>query len=121
MRRRGWLRLWIVATLVGVPGFAFWQVNDSMRTWDSLDKMAIDSCVAREGTPNFDVDKCAHEAGVGKTMFEHEGTTPGRYWSEALGVGLLFDLVLTGLVVGAFLVIRWVVRGFKDDGRPANT
>jgi hypothetical protein len=46
-------------------------------------------------------------------MFQHEHTTPGRYWGEALGLAFVADLMLMALVAGAFFVGRWVVRGFR--------
>lgn len=110
--RRGLVRLWIVTSALFIPAVAFWMVNDSAKTWADLDRWAIQTCVSEEGSPNFNVDKCIHDAGADQTVFEHEHTAPGRYWGEALGIGFLLDLVITALFIGAFLVIRWVVRGF---------
>jgi hypothetical protein len=113
MRGRGLIRLWIVMSALFVPGLAFWAVNDNINTWAELDKITIQTCVNEEGKPNFDVDKCVHDAGADQTMFQHEHTTPGRYWAEALGFAFLFDLIVTALLVGALLVGRWVVQGFR--------
>ena len=115
MRRRGLFRLWVVLTAIFVPGLAFWAVNDNMNTWSELDKISIQTCVSQEGSPNFNVDKCVHDAGADQTMFQHEHTNPGLYWGEALGFSFLVDLILTALVIGTFLVGRWVVRGFKAE------
>ena len=120
MRRRGWVRLWIVASAIFVPAVAFWEVNDFIDTWSELDNISIQACVDREGSPNFDVDKCAHDAGAYKTAFQHENISPGRYWAEALGIAFLVDLLLTGFLLGAFLVIRWVVRGFRNESAGAS-
>jgi len=115
MRRRGLVRLWVVLSGLFVPAIAFWMVNDSMNTWAQLDKISVQTCVNREGEPNFNVDECVHDAGADKTVFQHEHTSPGRYWGEALGVAFLFDLVITALLAAAFFVVRWVVRGFGAD------
>ena len=115
MRKRGLFRLWVVFTVLFVPGLAFWGVNDNMDTWARLDKMAIDTCVSQEGRPGFDVDQCVHDAGADQTMFQHEHTTPGRYWAGALGISFVTDLIITALLVGAFFVGRWVVRGFRPE------
>lgn len=115
MRRRGLFRLWVVLTALFVPGLAFWAVNDSMNTWARIDKASVDLCVNQEGQPNFNVDKCVHDFGADQTMFQHEHTTPSRYWGMAMGFAFLADLIITALLVGAFLVGRWVVRGFKAE------
>jgi hypothetical protein len=112
MRRRGLIRLWIVVTAIFVPAVAFWQVNDFINTWQKLDNLSIQICVNQE-TATFDEDKCARDAGVGQTAFQHEHTTAGAYWAGALGIAFLLDLALTGLLIGAFLAVRWVARGFK--------
>jgi hypothetical protein len=115
MRRRGLIRLWIVATAIFVPAVALWMVNDSIDTWEELDKISIQTCVNREGEQNFNVDECVHAAGADQTAFQHEHTTAGAYWAEALGIAFLFDLMITALLVGAFFVGRWVIRGFRAE------
>jgi len=115
LKRRGLIRLWIVATAIFVPGLAYWAVNDNMKTWAQMDAISIRLCVDQEGRSNFDVDKCVHDAGADQTMFQHEQTTPGRYWAEALTFSFIIDVVLTALLVGAFLIGRWVVRGFRTE------
>jgi hypothetical protein len=92
-----------------------WTVNDNMKTWATLDQLAIQTCADREGSPNFNMDKCVHDAGADQTMFRHEHTTPARYWSEALGLSFAIGLVLTALVVSAFFVARWVIREFRTE------
>lgn len=113
MKTRGVFRLWVVLTVMFVPALAFWGYNQQTETWEGLDLISIRFCVDQEGKAGFDVDKCVHDAGADQTMFQHEHTTPGRYWAEALGFSFIADLILTALAVGAFLVCRWVVRGFK--------
>jgi hypothetical protein len=116
MRRRGLIRLWVVASAVFVPGVALWAVNDSMDTWARIDRMTIERCVNEEtADPRTDATKCVHREGADQDIYAHEYTSPGRYWSEALGFSFLFDLIITALLVGAFLVGRWVVRGFKAE------
>lgn len=114
VRTRGVFRLWVVLTALFVPALAFWAVNDNMNTWERLDRITIEQCVNQEtADPRTDALACAHKRGADQTMFQHEHTTPGRYWGEALGFALVADLMLTALVVGAFFVGRWVVRGFR--------
>lgn len=113
---RGFFRLWIVLALVVVPGFALWQFHELEETWDSLDQTRVQICVSREGEPDFDVDKCI---GPARTVFEHERTSPGSYWSTALGLSFAAYLILTGILIGIFYVSRWVVRGFSPH-RKAN-
>jgi hypothetical protein len=103
-----------VTSVIFVPGIALWVINNNIKTWEELDKISIQTCVNQEGAPNFNVDKCIHDAGADQTMFQHEQTTPGRYWLEALLFALVLDLVITVFLVGAFLVGRWVVRGLKS-------
>ena len=115
MRARGVFRLWVVLTALFVPALAIWGYNDTVKTWEGLDRISIRLCVDQEGRAGFDVDKCVHDAGADQTIFQHEHTTPGRYWGEALAFSFIADLVLTAFVVGAFFVGRWVVRGFKPE------
>jgi len=90
-------------------------VSDFIHTWDRLDSISIEACVNQEGSPNFNVDKCISDAGAGQTAFQHEHTTAGAYWAEAIGIAFVLDLVLPVLLIGAFFVVRWVVRGFKAE------
>jgi hypothetical protein len=116
MRRRGLIRLWVVMTAVFVPGLAFWAVNDSMNTWARIDRITIEQCVNEEtADPRTDATACVHKRGADQTMFQHEHTTPGHYWRVALGFAFLFDLFITALILGAFFVGQWVVRGFKAE------
>ena len=123
MKRRGWVRLWIVATAIGVPAAAEWNFQNEEATWAAIEKPMIQLCVDQEfNSPSHpDALECGHKSGADKTVFEHEGMTPARFWSQTLGIFFALDLVLTALLVGAFYVIRWIVRGFKDDERPAST
>jgi len=115
MRHRGLFRLWVVLTAIFVPSLAFWAINDNTKTWAELDKASIQICVDQEGSPNFDVDGCIHRSGADQTMFQHEHTTPVRYWGEALAFSLIADLILTAFIIGLFYVVGWVVRGFKAE------
>jgi hypothetical protein len=108
--------LWVVLTAFFVPALALWAVNDNMKTWQRLDRITIEQCVNEETADRrTDALLCAHKRGADQTMFQHEHTTSGRYWGEALGFAFIADLMLTALVVGAFFVGRWVVRGFKGE------
>jgi len=115
--RRGWFRLWAVVTVIGVPAAAEWNFQNQQATWDAIEKPMSQLCVEEElNRPSHpDAIECGHQAGTDKTVFEHEGVTPLRFWTETLGIFLLLDLVLAGIVIAGFLVIRWIVRGFKDD------
>ena len=116
MRRRGLFRLWVVATAILVPATAFWMVSDFINTWGEIDRNTIELCVNSEGPPpKEDATHCVHRMGADQTAFQHEHTTAGAYWGEALGIAFLFDLVITALLVGAFFVGRWVVRGFRAE------
>jgi hypothetical protein len=128
MRRRGLFRLWVVATAIFVPAVALWQVNQLIDGWESIDSIAIQYCVnqsvspARINSPNFKagsstgyVDKCIHDRGADQTAFQHEHTTAGAYWGEALGLAFVLDLFLSALIAGAFVAVRWVARGFKAE------
>ena len=116
MRRRGLVRLWVVASALLVPGLALWAVNDNINTWGRIDRMTIQECVNEEtADPRTDATACVHKRGADQDMFRHEHTTPGAYWGEALGFAFLFDLFLTAVLVGVFFVGRWVVRGFKAE------
>ena len=81
------------------------------------DAVTTKLCVDEEfNSPTHpDALECGRKAGMFKTLFQREGTTPARYWSLSLGFFFLVDLVLTGLVIGAFCAVRWIARGFKDD------
>jgi hypothetical protein len=108
--------LWVVLTVIFVPGLAFWAVNDSMNTWARIDRITIEQCVnAETADPRTDATACVHSRGADQDLFEHEHTTPGAYWGKALAFSFAADLIATGLLIGLFLVGRWVVRGFKTE------
>ena len=46
MRRRGWFRLWVVATLIGVPAATLWTVIDNEKTWEAIDQVTIQQCIS---------------------------------------------------------------------------
>ena len=117
MRGKGLFRLWIVLTIIAVPSFALYLVNDNMATWDTLNQHDVEICVNQEGSSaTFNADDCIHKSGGDKTMFEHEHMTPAAYWGEAIGVSLLFDLVITAIIAALVGAILWVKRGFASNG-----
>src|SRR4051812_23261727 len=101
MRRRGLIRLWLVATAICVPGLAFWATSQNMHTWNEMDRATVNLCVDKQLqlSSHPDAIDCARKAGAYRTMFEHEHTTPGVWWSEALGIAFAVDLVVTALLV----------------------
>jgi hypothetical protein len=104
----------LVLTVIGVPSATLWEQQREAQVWTDLDKIAVDNCVDQESLPGhpraFD---CARDAGAMKTFFDHENTTPLRYWSTGILVMFVLDLVITGIVVAFVLAVRWVVRGFR--------
>jgi hypothetical protein len=114
---KGWFRLWVVVSLIAVPAFAIWQVHEWELVWEHLNANTVRVCVDAETTlaSHPDALQCAHNMGADKTAFAQEHTTPAAVWSEALGFGLLFDLVLTGMLAAAFAAFRWVSRGFRNS------
>lgn len=123
MRRkwRGWFRLWVVCTVIFVPTVAELDFQQKVNFWAGLDKITIDQCVKSEfDNPDHpDALKCGHSFGTDKTIFEREGTTPGRYWPMAFGAAFLLDLITTALVALAILAVLWVWRGFRPRIEPA--
>lgn len=116
MKRKGWLRLWIVLTVVGVPVASAREYNRLWWTWFELDKWTIQQCVEWQSNAatHPDARKCEHDAGADQTPFQHEHVSPAKWWSETLAVFFVVDLFLTGLLIAAFLAGRWVVRGFRQ-------
>lgn len=114
MRIKGWIRLWVVVTVIAVPTFSIVEYNQQETVWDNLDKLIIKDCVDAEfdGPTHPDALECGRKQGTSKTFFEREETTPLKYWSESLGLSFALDCILTALLVAAFLAARWVVRGF---------
>jgi len=114
MRAKGWVRLWIVLTLLGVPLVSELQFQSESETWNDLDKITIEQCVNQEfNNPSHpDALECGRKLGVYKTFFERENIKPALYWAESLGFSFLIDCFLTALIIGVFLVARWVLRGF---------
>lgn len=86
-----------------------------MKWWAAVDQYKIQQCDKwLSGWPS-EHKKCVQESGADQTMFQQQGTTPVRYWSDTLGFYFMADLILTALLVGVFFVVRWVVRGFKAE------
>jgi hypothetical protein len=103
-----------VLTVIGVPSATVWEQQREARFWEEMDKLTIQQCVDDEVLPNHPrAMDCARAAGAVKTFFDHENTTPARYWSTGLLMTFILDLVITGLIVAVALTIRWVVRGFR--------
>ncbi len=115
MRRAGWLRLWIVVTVIGVPIAALEGFQSESAFWVNMDKVDIKMCVDAEAdlSTHPDALKCAHTVGADQTYFQHEHVAPLTYWSERLVLYFILDCILTALLVGAYFVVRWVVNGFR--------
>ena len=122
MRARGWFRLWVVLTLIGVPVAAEWQFQQSWAIWQSIDQQVIKNCVeaVADGSSSVSSFQCEKNEGVLKTFFQREEITPLAYWSQSLGFFFAVDLVLTALVLGAFFTVLWVWRGFRPLTKAAN-
>lgn len=114
MRVKGWVRLWFVLTVIGVPAAAWVDFQQQLAWWNNLDRMISKTCVDAEmDRPEHpDAIECGRKAGQFNTFFERNNTTPARFWTEGLAVYGAADLLLTAFIVGAFFVARWVVRGF---------
>lgn len=114
MRLKGLFRLWLVLTLIGVPLVAGLDFQQKVNFWNDMDKTVIKNCVDTEfqDPTHPDALECGRKQGTYKTVFERESTTPGVYWSQQLGYAFLEDLILTAGLAVAFLVGRWVWRGF---------
>jgi hypothetical protein len=113
MPDKGWIRLWIVLSAVGVPVAALLLEQAEWDRWSALDRTGIQICV--QTTHDYASEQaCVRRLGADKTMFEHEGVTPARYWAQAIGIVFLLDLILTAVLIGAYFCARWVVRGFRE-------
>lgn len=116
IRRKGLIRLWIVLSVFWTVGWSFYAFAELARGWAAADKISYEICfdsTMREG--NETSDQCLDREGVKKSIFEREHTTALVWWSEALGISFVMDLVLTVLLVGLFYVVRWIARGFRSD------
>lgn len=115
MRIQGWIRLWLVVTLIGVPiGAGLVYQSDSHR-YDWATDMAIRICRDQEENLSTHPDsiQCAQRLGAYQSIFDREKVTPLNYWLGNF-IGLFIaDLLLTALLAAAFFVGRWVLRGFK--------
>ncbi|HEX3430030.1 MAG TPA: hypothetical protein VHT03_04010 [Rhizomicrobium sp.] len=120
MRLNGWIRLWIVVTIIAVPTFSIVETNHQQAVWDDINKAIIKQCVDEEfDSPKHpDALECGRQQGTYKTFFERENTTPLRYWSVSLAFSFAADCILTGLLLAAFFAARWVFRGFYRKGAP---
>jgi|GEM_PF-3865897 hypothetical protein len=122
MRRRGWFRLWIVITAIFVPAMAVWMEIDDQATWNQIEHPVVSMCVDQElNLPTHpDGLKCIHQHGADQTIFQEEHITPAAYWARALGIAFVLDVLVTGLLLGIFVVARWVARGFRADANTAS-
>ena len=112
---RGWVRLWLVVSLVIVPATAMWQFDQFSKEWQRIDDWTVRNCVDAEfSRPDHpDALQCGHKAGADQTVFQREHTTPLAWWSQALLFALLLDLAITAALVLIYISARWVWRGFK--------
>jgi hypothetical protein len=116
VRRKGLIRLWVVLSVIWTLGASFYVFKDWSSTWSNIDAMAYQNCYGQYGLkPGQTTDQCLNEAGVNKSYFEREHTTALAWWSAALGISFVADLFVTGFLVGFYYVLRWVIRGFRND------
>ena len=116
MRFKGWVRLWIVLSLIGVPALALSDFHQKEAFWNGINQSTAHTCVDQEFNLESHPDalECGRKQGSFKTVFEREGTTPGKYWPEVLFWSFVADVICTMILVGTVLVVRWVWRGFKS-------
>lgn len=116
IRRKGLIRLWIVLSVIWTVGFSMYQFKTWSDEWAAIDRLAYQNCFSQDGlNAGQTTDQCLDAAGVRKNYFERDHTTAGAWWSEMLGISFVIDLVVTALAIGAFFVLRWVLRGFRND------
>ena len=113
--RRGWFRLWVVVSVFAVPAGAVWITSFDRQAWQQQFELHWKLCDQIHADLHQSMEQCIHEYGADKDIYQQANTTAPRYWGIALGASLVLDLLLTGLLVGAFYVVRWVARGFRDD------
>jgi hypothetical protein len=116
MKMKGIVRLWVVLAAVFVITISALDFRQKEQFWNAWMDSTIKTCVDIEWSkPNHpDALECGKRQGTMETVFQHEGTTPGRYWSTTLAWAFVGYLVLTLIVSGLFLIGRWVWRGFRD-------
>ncbi|SEM41003.1 hypothetical protein SAMN05192583_0091 [Sphingomonas gellani] len=116
MALKGLIRLWLVVTLIGVPAMTIRDYSKASRLWGDINQSIYDQC-ARDAEAVGDYNPhgdCIHSRGGYKNVYQHENETAVSWWAKGLGLFFLVDLVLTGLLVAGFLVLRWVMRGFRQ-------
>jgi hypothetical protein len=120
MNNKGWLRLWVVLTVIGVPVAAELDFQQKERFWTDLNAVAIKNCVDVEysSPAHPDALECGRQQGTMKTVFQREGTTPLKYWSSTMGVFFIADLVLAAILAALLAAALWVVRGFRRTSTP---
>lgn len=112
---KGWLRLWIVATVIGVPVGTIWDASADQAVWNAISHGQVDNCVYDQTTLSTHPDsiECAHRVHAYEPAFMREHTTVGAYWGGRLIGYFILDCILTLLLIGAAFVGRWVYRGFR--------
>src|SRR4051794_31281183 len=109
MRWRGWFRLWVFVSIIGVPIVTFVSAQSYFNTWKELDRITIQQCSDEESRPPYpDAFKCARQHGAMTPYFERDHTTALAFWGEGLGGFLVLDVLLTLVLVGLALFVSWV-------------
>lgn len=116
MKLKGWLRLWVVLSAVGVPLASMLSFHSQQKWWHDNDEVIMKLCVDEEidNPKHSDALECGRQSGVLKSFYERENITPGLYWSESLGLFFILDCIITAFLIGAFFVVRWIIVGFKE-------
>lgn len=110
---RGIFRLWIVGAIVTVFALANLDFDHDHKFWFDRDVAALGRCYDPEQRPEGEtIAACRKREGTDQTMFQHEQTTPARYWGNHVGLYTVFVLAFSLLGYLVFLVVRWIVRGF---------
>ena len=118
MRALGWVRLWLLSTVVAVPAAAVRQFDVDRDAQAQAVRPVVQGCLAKEmSSPKHpDALECMHAHGVDGTVFERMHTTPLEYWSGSLSVLLAVDLLVTVSAVELVLVIRLLSNSLRRPG-----
>lgn len=118
--KRGFNRLFIVAWLVWI-GFGFWLVLDDARRqrdfWISMIQFEYSQPSKDRDQQKIDeYRKHFNELTtipVLKTFFK-EATTTWVGWIVVVGFAAIIPALVYGMSIAAFLIVRWVLRGFRS-------
>lgn len=112
IRRKGLVRLWLIATLLFVGYATYHDANREQALWLENDSATQETCCwSANNIENSPPEANCYPAQP--PFYERDGKTLFSWLFWEMGGYFVMDVFITLGLIAAFLVLRWVYRGFR--------